>query len=453
MARSTREDTLLGLLLATPRTTLRDSVWGSIPLFDKELLLIDTPPYQRLRRVQQLGFTSLTFPGAHHTRFEHGLGVYHLTRRVLHQLLRQDACPPLSQEDVDTVLAAALLHDVGHYPFSHAAEELEHRLIRRHEEIGYDLVTGPVIGPVLADVWRVDPVRVGRLLLPRSACSGVDALLRDLLSGSVDADKLDYLVRDARHCNVPYGLVDVERLIQAFRAWRDPMTDAPGIVLDEKGVGPMHSLIMAKYLMFHNVYWHHTVRIATVMFLRALQDALEGGLLEAGELEASDDQGLLWLLRQRAATDSSTARLVHRLTARRLYKRALGFTSQDEGYEDLVPMKRDPARRRAVEIELCRRLSSPGRPLQGDEILLDMPDERSFDLPVEVLCEVPPRGYANPVPWAVVSGLAAADLTRYQDRIRQVHVVAADAELAEVVRASGDLVVQVAAERVMSDGW
>src|SRR5512138_50200 len=99
------------LALAEPVTVVRDSVWRSIPLFEAELSLIDTPPFQRLRRVQQLGFTSWVFPGARHTRFEHSLSVYHLARRVLLRLLRLPETPPIADEDASALLAASLLHD------------------------------------------------------------------------------------------------------------------------------------------------------------------------------------------------------------------------------------------------------------------------------------------------------------------------------------------------------
>src|SRR5579859_2949163 len=123
------------VLLRGQRSAIRDPVWGDISLGERELAIIDTAQFQRLRHIQQLGFTSLTFPGAHHTRFEHSLGVYSLTRAALLRLFELNGGPRLTREDVLAGLAAALLHDVGHYPFSHAVEELELATLRNHEAI------------------------------------------------------------------------------------------------------------------------------------------------------------------------------------------------------------------------------------------------------------------------------------------------------------------------------
>ena len=289
-------DTAFDALLRGQRSAIRDPVWGDIALGERELAIVDTAPFQRLRHIQQLGFTSLTFPGAHHTRFEHSLGVYSLTRAALLRLLELNGGPRLTREDVLAGLAAALLHDVGHYPFSHAVEELELATLRNHEAISQSIIEHSDVSDVLTDQWGVDPHRVARLIRPGPDLKGVDVLLSNLVTGALDTDKLDYLVRDARACNVPYGVVDVDRLLHALRVWDEP-DGRPRLVVDEKGVGPMQSLVFAKYLMFANVYWHHTSRVATVMFLRAIHDALDAGAISPREVEHSDDRSLLAMLR------------------------------------------------------------------------------------------------------------------------------------------------------------
>src|SRR5712692_7211903 len=113
-------------------TVLRDAIWGDVSLGPREVALIDTPAFQRLRRVKQLGTTDLVFPGARHTRFEHSIGVLHLARLALERLRTVQDAPRIDPADDRAVAAAALLHDVGHYPFSHALEELEVDQIRRH---------------------------------------------------------------------------------------------------------------------------------------------------------------------------------------------------------------------------------------------------------------------------------------------------------------------------------
>jgi HD superfamily phosphohydrolase len=167
---------------------VRDPLWNNIRLEPEALAVIDTPAFQRLRYVRQLGHAFLVYPGATHTRFEHALGTYHLAGRVT--------------QDRDVRLAA-LLHDIGHYPFSHALEEAG---LPRHETLAArHLRTGP-----LAAVLNGLGVSVERLLQLIQGTSS--SPLGGLVAGSLDVDKLDYLSRDAMMCGVPYGVIDVDRL-------------------------------------------------------------------------------------------------------------------------------------------------------------------------------------------------------------------------------------------------
>ena len=435
------------LALAEPRTTMRDSVWSSIPLREPELRLIDTAPFQRLRRVQQLGFTAWVFPGANHTRFEHSLGVFHLARQVLLRLLRRPEGAALGEADAGALLAAALLHDVGHYPFSHAVEELEVGAIRHHETIGRELIVSSPIADVLERDWGLDPQRVADLLRSEPL-GGVDGLLQDVLSGALDVDKLDYLVRDARHCNVPYGEVDVHRIVDELRIHAD---GAGGyrLALSEKGIGPFQSLVFARYMMFFNVYWHHTCRICTVMLLRAVQEALLAGALTPTELERVDDSTLLALLQSRTAPGSAAADLAARLRSRTLYKRALEYVADDAGnggspYALLARLKRDATRRRALERAWCEHLSTPARQLAGHEILVDIPDQKAFRLNMPIL-----RRTAEGVRlgrWDRRDGLDDAIVAQLQIRMRRVRIVAADDRLRQEVRAREGELLAIARE-------
>ena len=419
------------LTLAEPATVMRDSVWRSIPLYEPELALIDSAPFQRLRRVQQLGFASWVFPGAHHTRFEHSLGVYHLTRRIVLRLLRLDECPPLTRADVAAALSAALLHDLGHYPFSHAADELELSVMRNHEEISQQLILSAPIADILRSRWGIEPERPARLL-GRRPLRGTDGLLQDLLSGTLDVDKLDYLIRDARHCNVPYGEVDVDRIVETLRVQVD-VDGTPRLALSEKGIGPYQSLVFARYMMFFNVYWHHTSRICTMMFMRAVQDGVLEGSLPPGELEALDDAGALAWLQRRPTEGSTSADLARRLFDRRLYKRALEYVDGEYGYGVLRPLRHDPARRRALESAWCEHISrSTGLSLRGHEVLIDVPEEKSFRIEMP-LVRRGPGGVTTRVPWDRRAGLDDELLTTLQRRIRRVRVVVADEALVQHV--------------------
>ena len=426
-------------LLSKGDQTIRDAVWGDIILDSKALQLLDSVPFQRLRRVQQLGFISWVWPGAHHTRFEHSLGVFHLTRQVfLHLLLKTSY--NFTAEEINTALAAALLHDIGHYPFSHAVEELDLNIIRNHELIGSEIVKGPEIGNILYESWGINPEKVSAFLVgdADNNLSPRENLLRTLLSGSLDTDKLDYLIRDSRYCNVPYGMVDVQRLIDSITIWPESPTDnllPLQFVLNEKGIGALQSLIFARYLMFFNVYWHHTNRIATVMFLRSLQEALLSNCVNSKELESSDDASIINLIRNSTEPLSISNELINDLRNRRFYKRALAFGEDSPFFELLATLKFDPSRRKRLEELWCRHVASwIGRPLRGHELLLDIPEPKSFEINVNVLSENPPPDWRNPIPWGLVSGLDSADLRKFHSHVRKVVVVAKDNEIADAVR-------------------
>lgn len=403
-------------------TVLRDSVWGDIPLGPREIALIDTSAFQRLRRVKQLGLTDLVFPGAHHTRFEHSIGTYHLAKLALGQLEERGVDPKPTDADRRALLAAAILHDVGHYPFSHAVEELEVDQIRRHEEITRDLITSAELADVLESHWDVDPSLVASLAAGGrrgdEPFTEAQALLRSLLDSGLDVDKLDYLVRDARAANVPYGLVDTQRLIGALRAWRD----ADGrlmLAVESKGVSALQSLVFAKHLMFSTVYWHHACRAALVMLLRAIQEGLRAGHIDAGTLERSDDATLMAVL----ASDHAPGvvrQLASRLRERRLYKRGADVAIDDRAFAELERLWFRPTQRAVIEDGWAAALGAR----QGD-VLLDIPEPRPIvvDLPVIV-----DDGEASD--WDRVSGLSQADLDRFQRWVRRIRVFCATADLA-----------------------
>lgn len=401
-------------------TVVRDSLYDRIPLTAAEVRVISTATFQRLDRIQQLGFVSKIWPGAKHTRFEHSLGVLYLMRQAL-QRLRRHGASLLDATTVRTALAAALLHDVGHYPFSHAVEELGPPVLP-HEAVARQLIEKGELAGVLEREWGVDPERVAGLIDPREKSEAGDRLVRNLLSGTLDVDKLDYLPRDARHCNVPYGGVDTPRLLDALRVAE--VQGVQRVVVTAKGVSPLHSLINARQEMFDNVYWHHANRAAMAMLQRAVQDALLAGAMTAEELTRHDDASLLARLSEPGMPES-TRQLVLRLRDRVLHKRALEVSARaPDLYRYLSSLYGRPAARRALELELARQLGEfLGEPVADWEVLLAIPKPERWSTDVWVWFERPPLGFQHLMPWQEVVGLTDSDFARFEEHRRLIRIV------------------------------
>src|SRR5437899_4525018 len=165
---------------------IRDPLWNNIAVDELAIRLVDTPAFQRLRYVRQLGLAFLVYPGATHSRFEHALGTYHLARRALALLDDRGALAGISKATCSTVRIAALLHDIGHYPFSHALEEIG---ALNHEEVARPLICDGDVGEILREsLGRNAPARIVELIRGKS-----DNALQGLISGSLDLDKIQYL--------------------------------------------------------------------------------------------------------------------------------------------------------------------------------------------------------------------------------------------------------------------
>jgi len=370
---------------------VRDPLWNNIRLEPEALAVVDTPAVQRLRYVRQLGHAFLVYPGATHTRFEHALGTYHLARRVLAQLDELEGRRPDPAEGL-AVRIAALLHDIGHYPFSHALEEagLPHHegLAARH------LTTGP-----LAGVLERLGVPASRLLPLIQGTS--PSPLTGIVAGSLDVDKLDYLSRDATMCGVPYGVIDVDRLLTS-------LTLAEGrLALHAKGLAALESLLFAKYQMYRNVYWHHAVRSATAMFKRLVRRTIAAGRMTAEDVAVATDDGLIHELQQRDPTGLAGA-----LRERRLAKRALDLAATDLPTETADWPTTDPDLLQQVEERLARQVG-----LGPDDLFLDFPSKPGM---LDVSIPVVGRSGAGGGGAAEHLGLSrvAAELHRSAQRLR-----------------------------------
>jgi len=281
------------------RYEIRCPVHGLIPINDWEREIISQPAFQRLRRIRQLAWTDMVYPGAMHTRFEHSLGVMHVAGQMYDAIVERSRALLASdlgytdtglERDRALVRLTALLHDVGHGPFSHATEDLfpfREGETKRHVHEEYSVA---VIRNALKDVIESHPLnnncgfRVEDVtsLLSGTGSIGNRAFWRELIDGQMDADRMDYLLRDSLHTGVDYGRYDWRRLRNTIQAGTvaEGATDSPGVRLGvtEGGVLAAEALILARYFMFTQVYFHKT-RVAYNHHLQqALGELLPGGL-------------------------------------------------------------------------------------------------------------------------------------------------------------------------------
>ncbi len=339
---------------------VRDLLWQNIALEPAARRAVDTAAFQRLRYVRQLGHAFLVYPGATHSRFEHALGAYHLARRALDALRARGH--RFAEDDALLVRLAALLHDVGHYPFSHALEESG---FLSHEALGERHLARGELAEALAGSGIAAPAAaLGAIIRGTSAHP-----LAGLVSGSIDLDKIDYLKRDALMCGVPSGEIDVERLLACLDVVE--LDGRPTLGVMEKGLSALESLLFAKYQMYRNVYWHHAVRSATAMFKRLVHEAVARGAVDAeGIAEATDDA----LMHDLAASDGTG--LAEALMRRRLYKRALELTpgELDAAGAHVPPWVREGGERlEAAEDALAKRAG-----LGRAELLVDFPHKTAM---------------------------------------------------------------------------
>ena len=345
--------------------------------------IMDTAAFQRLRYIRQLGLAHLVYPGATHTRFDHALGVYHLAVRALGILKAGPPVPEHVWRGARFIPYAALLHDIGHYAFSHAIEELEpERIAGDHEEMSARFFESAPLKAALEPLGAGAADEIFRIIRGEG-----DNALRGLVSGSLDLDKMEYLRRDARFCGVPYGEVDVERLLQGLAVLRDPVAGDWEVGLRGKAMSTLESLLFSKYQMFRTVYWHHAVRAATGLYKRIVETAVEAGLVSPLELIGPTDEELLYQLTERARADRGPAanRLARRwlpaLRERRLPKRATEIPAwqlEDTTLPEWV--SGDTTEKRCWEDGIAAELGlAPG------EVILDFPVKKAmFQLDVLV---------------------------------------------------------------------
>ena len=255
---------------------MRDPIHGFIKLSETEKRLIDTQVFQRLRRIRQLAMTFLVYPGALHTRFDHSIGVMHIAGRICTRLRELDS-KRVSNEDIDRVRLAALLHDVGHGPFSHVSEHLLKKYAPADADTGQ--VLEKIHEKITVDIIRSDP-QIKNIL--KNDCKFVIDMIqgkeawdwrRDVVSSELDADKMDYLLRDSYFTGVKYGEYDLEKVIESFLI--DTNETETALSISSKGIYALEQLLLARYHMTQQVYWHRVSLISNEMIIRGISLAID----------------------------------------------------------------------------------------------------------------------------------------------------------------------------------
>jgi HD superfamily phosphohydrolase len=325
-------------------------------LNDWERAIISEPSFQRLRRIRQLAWTDQVYPGAMHTRFEHSLGVMH-TATLMYDAIRERSREILELElaynkdglgrDRQLVRLAALLHDVGHGPFSHAAEELLPNINGGDGKYKHEQYSAAIVRSHLKDVIENHPSNANygfkaddvAALLEGSSRAKQALFWRDLIDGQMDADRMDYLLRDSYHIGVQYGRFDLHRVIQTIEAVRFESDGSLRVGISAGGWHAAEALVLARYFMFTQVYFHKT-RVAYDIHLRgALKELLPKGVFpkpttsELTDYLKWDDWRVLGLL-----TEGKGGEHGHRLTTRNHF-RNIYSTPEVSKFPDMDELK------------------------------------------------------------------------------------------------------------------
>ena len=346
---------------------MRDVLWGHVYFTPELSALIDSAPFNRLHRILQLGPVYHVYPGATHTRASHSIGVYNLGRRLL-QNLAERGVENISREGALSFLCACLLHDLGHFPYTHSLKELP---LRSHEDLTGSIIMAEPIKSLVARCGADPEFTAAIISEEHTGNYGAElAFYRKLLSGCFDPDKLDYLNRDARFCGVPYGAQDVD-----FIYSRLIPNSERGIDIDSRLIPNVEAILFAKYLMYRTVYWHRQIRCATSMIKKALLCRLESGIINGEELYNLDDQGLFTLLREKTGALAPSDSLIEAVWEGNFYPVAAEIPFNSAIHSCL----RDIHRRSCHEQLLAEEFQRAGVPLGSNDVIIDVPEPVSFE--------------------------------------------------------------------------
>ncbi|MCD6236841.1 MAG: HD domain-containing protein [Thermoplasmata archaeon] len=359
---------------------VQDPIHGNIKFSGIFLDLLECPELQRLHNIKQLGFADKVFPGANHTRLEHSLGAYRMAS-LAGEILSLD------ERERELVECAALLHDIGHGPFSHTLEsilrswfgvdhvDITEQILLGEEEIFEEgerqFIDFPSVVEIL-DRYKIDRKEI--IALIRGDLKDDRKYLAQLLNSPIDVDQLDYLLRDGYYTGVAYGTVDVNRFFQTLTVYDNHLA------IERKGVNVVESILMARGLMYSSVYFHKTVRIAELMLSKAIEMMEDA---EPFEFYRYTDGEMFALLKNKGKFQQE---MVTKLKYRRLFKQAYVLPAIENSKKEEIEHLEDPHYRNEKEREFEERLGIPRGHVIIDapqgELFLSEPRIDKVDIPV-----------------------------------------------------------------------
>jgi len=350
---------------------IRDSLYGNIRIEGIFLELMESPEIQRLSGIKQLGLTYLVYPGANHTRLEHSLGTSYMARKMAHAL------------GFDATMAgvAALLHDIGHGPFSHTLEYLQHRRTGKgHVDITREMILGERLLPDYEYGLTIKEILSDYGIDARQIVDMIEGKRTKIINGALDADQIDYLMRDAYYTGVAYGAIDSDRIIQTMK-----MHDGE-IVFEKKGISALESMLVARALMYSSVYLHKTVRIAELMLVKAVE------LAEPSDFWYMNDAELVERLKSFGGYQKEIAL---RLKYRKLFKKALSIRIDEKMRERLEEIDV-----KEIEEKISKKIGKEGYviiDMPGKDIMLSEPRLKKTDIKIMDGNEIIPLDKYTPI--------------------------------------------------------
>lgn len=389
-------------LTADFNETVRDPLWRDIPLSKGFKSLFTSRPMQKLNRIKQLGPAYLVYPGAVHTRLDHSLGVFHATRLIILSLLNQirqgTIAPVISEEGIRALLTSAMLHDMGHFPYAHALKDM---VSEEHEALGALIIENDnELRDIIENQIGTSVETVCKIIdTSRPSDDREIGFLRTILSGTLDPDKLDYLSRDALFCGIPYGIQDASYIIRHLSIVKEGLP----IGMPIEAIGSVEHLLFAKYSMYRNVYWHHGTRGATAMIKKAVQLALAEDLMTEKELYGQDDESFASLFLP--YHDTASGELFNAVRDNRLLVQQAAIPFQNTMFHQ--KLYGDKQSRENLEMAIFNDLRKHYRSLKPHEIIIDIPEDVSFESDIPIL-----REDGSVLPFSQVDELFTKDVVK-----------------------------------------